>query len=78
MGPTFNLIKKKTKALESFFTDRRSEGEGDLNFLFLLNLLSSTHEFLTVRFRRVKHEKCSMRRGLRVGTKNTGFQREFK
>ena len=35
VGPTFNLIKKnKTKALESFFTDRRSEGEGDLNFLF--------------------------------------------
>ena len=85
MGPTFNL--KKTKAKQNktkemkikSFTDRDGERETIRFFLFsLLNLLSSIPEFLTVGFRRVKHEKCSTRRGLRVGTKNTGFHLEFR
>ena len=48
------------------------------NFFFLYSFLSHIYEYLTVEFRRDKHEKCSMRQGLRVGTKNTGFHREFK
>ena len=82
MGPIFNFNKKevnKTKELELIFTDREGQTEvSEILIFFLLNLLSSILEFLTVGFRRVKHEKCSTRRGLRVGTKNTGFHREFK
>ena len=42
-------------------------------FFFLLKLISSIHGVPTVGFCRVKHEKCSTRQGVRVGTKNTGF-----
>ena len=51
-------------------------------FYFLIfyfsNLIYQIYENLTVGFRRDKHEKCSTRRGLRVGTKNMGFHREFR
>ena len=79
VGPTFNFNKKKKeqKLLKSAHGQRGSnEGERFFNFS-LLNLLSSIHGVPTVGFRRVKHEKCYTRRGLRVGTKNTGFHREF-
>ena len=46
-------------------------------FFFLLLVLSQIHENLTVEIRQDKHEKCFTRRGLRVGTKNKGFHREF-
>ena len=73
------LLKKKeyNKALEF----RRTEVNGvrevfNFNFSFLLS--SQIHENLTVEIRRDKHEKCSTRRGLRVGTKNKGFHQEFR
>ena len=79
MGPTFNFKKKKvnkTKDLELIFTDRRSDGEREFQvFIFIFNFLSQIYGNLTVGFRRAKHEKCCTRRGLRVGTKNTGFRR---
>ena len=82
MGPTFNLKKKQNKTKEikiKSFTGRDGERETVRFFLFsLLNLLSSIPEFLTVGFRRVKHEKCSTQPGLCVGTKNMGFHREFR
>ena len=45
---------------------------------FYSNLSSQIHENLTVEIRRDKHEKCSTRRGLRVGTRNTRFHLEFR
>ena len=57
------LLKIKSSSREvSFF----------LVFIFS-NLLYRIYENLTVEFRQDKHEKCSMRRGLRVSTRNTGF-----
>ena len=50
----------------------------DFLIFFLLNLLSSIHGVMTVGFRRVKHEKSSTQRGLRVGTKKMGFHQEFR
>ena len=84
MDPTFNLEKnkqtkqnKRYKNQKEFFTGRDDERQS--GFLFLvLNIISSIPEFLTVGFRRVKHEKCSTQRGIRVRTKNTGFHREFR
>ena len=81
MGPTFNFNKKKKKKQKLFKSvhEQRGSNEGERFFNFsLLNLLSSIHGVPTVRFCRVKHEKCSTRRDLRVGTKNTGFHREFR
>ena len=52
-------------------------GREILNF-FLSSFLSQIYGNLTVGFRRAKDEKCSTRRGLRVGTKNTGFHQEFR
>ena len=79
MGP----IKKKTKQ-----TMKRKEEDGIGNvenlresilvFFFFSILFSQIHKNLTVRICRDKHEKCSTRRGLRVGTRNTGFHREFR
>ena len=43
-----------------------------LNF-YLLKLLSSIHGVPTVGFRRVKHEKCSTRRGLAWEQKTKDF-----
>ena len=53
------------------------EREKIFNF-FLSSFLSQIYENLTIGFRRVKNEKCSTRQGLCVGTKNTGFHREFR
>ena len=50
-----------------------------LNFFnFFISFLSQIYENLTAGFRRDKHEKCSTLRGLRVGTRNTRFHREFR
>ena len=46
-------------------------------FFFFSLVNSQIYENLTVGFRRDKHEKCSTRRGLHVGTRNTGFHQEF-
>ena len=54
--------------MESFF----------FKFFFSFIRFSQIYENLTVGIRRDKHEKCSTRRGLRVGTKNKGFHREFR
>ena len=82
VGPAFNLKKKKekqTKALEFSVHGQKVRRLVDFFFNFsLLNLLSSIPEFMIVGFCRVKHEKCSTRQGLRVGTKNTGFHKEFR
>ena len=50
----------------------------DFNFFFSLFILSQIYGNRIVDFRRVKNEKCSTRRGLRVSTKNTGFYRKFR
>ena len=73
MGLTFNLKKKDNKIIKQKGNERggREQQIGE-------SLISSIPEFLTVGFRWIKHEKCSTRRGLRVGTKNTGFHREFR
>ena len=43
-------------------------------FLFFFSLvISHIYENLTVGIRRAKNEKCSTRRGLRVGTKKEDF-----
>ena len=49
-----------------------------LKFLFFSNLSSQIYENLTVGIRRDKHKKYSIRRGLRMGTRNTRFHREFR
>ena len=77
MGPTFNF-KKNYQNKSSSRTEGQTEVSEILFYFYLLNLLSSIPEFLTIGFRRVKHEKCSTRRELRVGTKNTGFRQDFK
>ena len=41
---------------------------------FYLYLLSQIYGNLIFGFRRDKHEKCSTRRGLRVGTKKHSYQ----
>ena len=78
MGPT----KKKTKQTMKM---KEADGIGSVEnlreyfrFFFLSIRFSQIHKNLTVRIRRDKHEKCSMRRGLRVGTRNTRFHREFR
>ena len=45
-----------------------------LSFFFFYSFFSDLRKF----DRRDKHEKCSTRRGLRVGTKNKGFHRKFR
>ena len=85
MGPTFNKKKKKNKQnkikKKMIISFGRGLEDGERKFIFfsfIFNLLSSIPEFLIVGFCRVKHEKCYTRRGLRVGTKNTRFHREFR
>ena len=70
--------KKNNKAHQTEFALCENLRESILVFFFLLLLSSQIHENMTVGFRRAKNEKCSTRRGLRVGTKNTGFHREFR
>ena len=70
-----NKTNKQNKKLLSVQTDRDG---GEILIFSLLNLLSSILEFLIVGFRWAKNEKRYTRRGLRVGTKNTGFHREFR
>ena len=72
--PLKKTKKNKTKALDKLFTERMSDSREENFFLFLFySLLSQIYGNLTVGFRRNKHEKCSTRRGLRVGTEITGF-----
>ena len=70
----------KTKQKESEGTAEAWEmiSEREKKKICFLFIISQIPEFLTVGFRRDKHEKCSMRRGLCVSTKNTGFHREFR
>ena len=74
--------KKKMKSKMKGRRDRReTEGASRENFYFSILfflLFSKIHGNLTVGFRRVKNEKCSTRRGLRVGTKNIEFHLEFR
>ena len=82
VGPTKKKIKQNIKGKLSNGNDRgRRERERVMRFLFFYfssSLLSQIYENLTVGFCRAKNEKCSTRRGLRVGTKNTGFHQEFR
>ena len=80
-GDMWVPLKKKTHKRNGSCRQRDGASERYFFNFFsfsLLSLLSSIHGVPTVGFRRVKHEKCSTRRGLRVGTKNTGFHREFR
>ena len=74
--------KDKTKKKRWKETDRIWVSSREFFFLFFSfffsNLLSQIHGNLTVGIRRDKHEKCSTQRGLRVGTRNTGFHQEFR
>ena len=76
VGPT----KKKPNIKVWHPTDREAERREVRDFFsfFFFLLSSQIHENLTVGIHRDKHEKCSTRRGLRVGTKNKGFHREFR
>ena len=58
-------------------TGRESVRERMFLIFFLLLLLSSIYGNRIVGIRRAKKAKCSIRRGLRMGTKNTGFHRVF-
>ena len=83
MGPT---LKKQTNKENN----KPKEADGErawevsesfcffLIFFSSISFLSQIHEFLTVRIRRDKHEKCFTRRGLRVSTRNTRFHQEFR
>ena len=72
--------KEKNKKDEKQTDEKIDRGVERVHFIFFFSLsfLFQIYENLTVGFHRDKHEKCSTRRGLRVGTKNTGFQREFR
>ena len=70
--------KHKSKWVE-IRRERKRMREGEVfKFFFLLFVFLRFYENLTVGFRRDKHEKCSTRQGLCVGTRNTGFHREFQ
>ena len=65
----------KTKSEECFETQTAEKN------YFLVFILFASFSDLRKSDRRnssVKNEKCSTRRGLRMGTKNTGFHREFR
>ena len=74
-------LKKNIKGKLSNGNDR-GQRERVTRFLFFFyfssSLLSQIYGNLTVGFHWAKNEKCSTRRGLCVGTKNTGFHREFR
>ena len=82
VGPTINLIKiiinKITKSKKMNQFSRQNVSDFFFFNFYLSKILSSIHGVPTVGFRRVKHKKCSTRRGLRVRTKYTGFHREFR
>ena len=66
--------KKEKKSFLSFWFELEREGERKKN----LKLLSSIYRVSSVEIRRDKNESSSTRRGLHVGTKNTGFHQGFK
>ena len=82
MGPTFNKKRKKKNKIKKemiiSFGRGSEDGERNFKFFFIFKLLSSIHGVPTVGFRQVKQGKFSTRRGLCVGTKNTGFHKEFR
>ena len=83
MGPTSKEKEKKIKVKNLKKQNEMKESRTELReffffSFFLLLVLSQIPEFLTVRIRRDKHEKCYTRRRLRLGTKNTGFHRKFR
>ena len=78
MGPTFNKI-KKNKNIKSVF--RQRDGRRS-NFYFLYFYFFSLASLFDIRKSdrpnsSGEEAKCSTQRGLRVGTKNTGFHRVF-
>ena len=70
--------KKKNKSQNGSgaWKNENQRGRG-FKFFFSYIRFSQIYENLNFGFRRDKHEKCSTRRGLRVGTKNKGFHQEF-
>ena len=52
---------------------REERGKRVIIFFFSLIVFSQIHGNLTVGIRREKHEKCSTRRGLRVGYQKQGI-----
>ena len=71
-------LKTKGRRPTEECSERKTDDREELYFYFLLFISSHIHENLTVGIRQDKHEKCSTRRGLHVGTKNKGFHREFR
>ena len=68
------LKEKKNIKAKSLDGDHKDEIEELKKFYFYsLSFLSQIPEFLTVRIRRDKYEKCSTRLGLRVSTRNIRF-----
>ena len=77
MGP---ILKKKPTNKEAdgrHFRQRAWEGEEFFFFYYYLHSFSDVRKS-DRRNSSNQERKCSMRRGLRVGTKNTGFFLEFK
>ena len=67
--------KKRNIIVRNSEMDRTKFEKRSFLIFFLFSFLSQIHENLTIGNRRDKHEKCSTRRGLHVGTRNTGFHR---
>ena len=71
-------LKEKEKKMKMKAKGRRRTEDARQAERYLIFFLSQIYGNLTVGIRRAKNEKCSTRRGLRMGTKNTGFHREFR
>ena len=80
MGPTLKKNKtKQTKQTKGSGRGVKSVEKREIfKFFFYSIRFSQIYGNLTVGFRQDKHEKCYMRRGLRVGTRNTRFHLEFR
>ena len=79
-GTCGSHLKKKQNKNKRKKTEQIDRGVERVPIFFFLfsYFISQIHENLTFGIRRVKNEKCSTRRGLRVGTKNTGFHQELR
>ena len=76
MGPTFNNNKKKN--IKTLQRKKKKREEQSLFFFFFFSLTSLFDLRKSDRQNSSGEEaKCSTQRGLRVGTKNTGFHRVF-
>ena len=78
MGPTFNKIKKNKNIKICFWKERRTALKCLFLYFYFFSLTSLFDLRKSDRQNSSRQEaKCSTQRGLRMGTKNTGFRRVF-